>query len=250
MTPGVRTLLFANVAMYVLTVASPAVAQALMLVPVLIPSRPWTVVTYMFLHAGLFHLGFNMLALYFFGPRVEMRLGSGHFFGLYFVSGLVGALASLMTPSAAIVGASAAIFGVMLGYARYWPTDLIFVWGIVPIQARWFVIGMTALSLFAGFGGMQAGVAHFAHLGGFLGGWLYLNGLERRSPAAKFRAAANPGRQPRESLATALERWRKIPLDDLHPVNREEVERLLRKGEGGVALTPQERATLDRFTPR
>ncbi|HUL02030.1 MAG TPA: rhomboid family intramembrane serine protease [Gemmatimonadales bacterium] len=249
MTPGVKSLLVANVAMYVVAVASPAVAQALMLVPMLIPSRPWTVVTYMFLHAGVFHLAFNMLALYFFGPRLEVRLGTAHFFGLYFVSGLVGALASLTTPTAAIVGASAAIFGVMLGYARYWPTDLIFVWGIVPIPARWFVIGMTALSLFAGFGGMQAGVAHFAHLGGFLGGWLYLKWLERYSPAAKFRAAADAPQHPRESLAAALERWRRIPLDNLHPVNREEVERLLRKGEEGPALTPQERAVLDRFTP-
>jgi len=250
MTPGVRALLFANVAMYVLAVASPTVAQALMLVPVLIPERPWTVFTYMFLHAGLMHLAFNMLALYFFGPRVEVRLGSGHFFGLYFVSGLVGALASLLTPSAAIVGASAAIFGVMLGYARYWPNDLIYVWGVVPIQARWFVIGMTALSLFAGFGGMQSGVAHFAHLGGFLGGWAYLTLLERRSPAATFRAAASAPRHRHESPAASLERWRRIRLDDLHPVNREEVERLVRKWEAGLELTPQERATLDRFTPR
>jgi len=246
MTPGVRALLYANIAMYIVAIESPAVAQALMLVPVLIPERPWTVLTYMFLHAGLAHIAFNMIALYFFGPRVELRLGTRHFFYLYFTSGLVGALTSILTPTAAIVGASAAIFGVMLAYARYWPRDLLLVWGIVPIQARWFVIGMTALSLFAGVTGAQSGTAHFAHLGGFLGGWLYLKWLER--PAARFRAMVDAPTHPRESLATSLARWRRIPLDQLHPVNREEIERLLGKAEGGAPLTQQERAVLDRFS--
>ena len=246
MTPAVRALIYANIAMYILATAFPAVGQALMLVPILIPERPWTVLTYMFLHAGLAHIAFNMIALYFFGPRVEARLGTRHFLWLYFVSGLVGALTSIATPTVAIVGASAAIFGVMLGYARYWPRDLLLVWGIVPIQARWFVIGMTVLSLYAGLGGAQAGVAHFAHLGGFLGGWLYLKWMER--PAAKFRAMVSPPAHPRESLAGSLERWRRIRLQDLHPVNREEIERLLRKVDAGAPLTAQERATLDRFS--
>jgi rhomboid family protein len=219
------------------------------MVPALIPQRPWTVVTYMFLHAGLLHLGFNMFALYFFGPRVEARLGGRQFLWLYFISGLVGALGSLIfTPRAPIVGASGAIFGVMLGYARYWPTALMYIWGVVPIQARWFVIGMTALSLFGGFGGLQPGVAHFAHLGGFLGGFVYLSWVDRRSPAARFRA-----REKTSPLdASASEQWAKIRLEELHPVNREEVERLLRKSAaGGVgSLTPDERAVLDRFGPK
>lgn len=248
MTPGVLALLIANVGMYLVTMTFPGVVQALMLVPIWIPERPWTVVTYMFIHAGLWHILFNMIALYFFGPRVEARIGRGQFFGLYFFSGLMGALASLMTPTVAIVGASAAIFGVMLGYARYWPRDLIFIWGIVPVQARWFVVGMTVLSLYAGFGGMEAGVAHFAHLGGFLGGWLYLRGLEFRSRRARVRAGwASPPVRP-ETPGAALERWRAIRLEDLHPVNREEVSRLLQKAaEGTVPLTADERAVLDRF---
>lgn len=251
MTQGVRGLLVANVGMYLITTAFPGVVPALVLVPALIPERPWSVVTYMFLHAGVWHLLFNMLALYFFGPRVEARLGSRQFLLLYFISGLVGALTSLLTPSAAIVGASAAIFGVMLGYARYWPRDLILVWGVLPVQARWFVIGMTAVSLFAGFGGAQPGVAHFAHLGGFLGGWLYVKWLERRSSAARFRALAVQPQGRLESPSAALERWRAIRLEELHPVNREEIERLLRKvAAGNPALTADERAVLERFSRR
>ncbi|HXQ27854.1 MAG TPA: rhomboid family intramembrane serine protease [Gemmatimonadales bacterium] len=248
MTPGVRGLLIANVVVYLLTTAYPGIVPALMLVPVLIPVRPWTVVTYMFLHAGLWHLVFNMLALYFFGPRVEGRIGTQQFFGLYGVSGLLGAITSLATPSAAIVGASAAIFGVMFAYARYWPRDLILVWGIVPIQARWFVIGMTALSLYAGFGGAQAGVAHFAHLGGFLGGWLYVRWLEHRS--GRVRGGAGwPVLSRAQPPGAALARWQAIPLDRLHPVNREEVSRLLQKAAEGGTLTPEEQAVLDRFVP-
>lgn len=250
MTPWVQRLIAINVGMFLLSLALPGVAQALILIPALIPERPWTIVTYMFLHAGVWHLAFNMLALYFFGPRVEARLGGGQFLALYGISGLVGALASLaFTPRAGIVGASGAIFGVMLGYARYWPRALIYIWGVVPIEARWFVIGMTALSLFGGFGGLQAGVAHFAHLGGFLGGFLYLTWVDRRSPAARFRTRlAAPARRD----GSAPEQWAKIRLDELHPVNREEVERLLRKSAqgGSVSLTPDERAVLDRFSPK
>lgn len=252
MTPWVQRLIVVNVGVFLLSTALPAVPEALVLIPALLLVRPWTAVTYMFLHAGLWHLGFNMLALYFFGPRVEARLGGRHFLALYGTSGLVGGLVSLaFTPHAAIVGASGAIFGVMLGYARYWPRALIYIWGVVPIEARWFVIGMTALSLFGGFGGVQAGVAHFAHLGGFLGGFAYLSWLDRRSPAARFRARmAAPADRPHAAPSDAAQ-WTKIRLDELHPVNREEIERLLKKSAtGGIAsLTPEERAALDRFTP-
>ena len=228
----------------------PAVPQLLVLVPALIPVRPWTVVTYMFLHANLWHLLFNMLALFFFGPRVELRLGGRHFLWLYGTSGLVGALTSIIfTPGAPIVGASAAIYGVMLGYARYWPRALIYIWGVVPVQARWFVVGMTALSLFGGFGGAQPGVAHFAHLGGFLGGFVYLSLMERRSPAAQFRAKLATAAD--RSDPNAPERWGRIPLEQLHPVNRAAVEQLLQKlaADGIAGLTPEERTVLDRFSP-
>jgi membrane associated rhomboid family serine protease len=251
-TPWVRRLLAANVAVFLLTMGFPQLPQALVLVPVLIPERPWTVVTYMFLHAGLWHLVFNMIALYFFGPRVEERLGERHFIALYGFSGLMAALVSLVfTPGAAIVGASGAIFGVMLAFARYWPRSLIYIWGVVPVQARWFVVGMTALSLWGGFGGLQPGLAHFAHLGGFLGGFLYLLWFDRRRGSA-MRAFAGAGRVPRaESPDASLARWERIRLDELHPVNRQALEPLLQKvaAGGAASLTPEERVLLDRFSP-
>jgi membrane associated rhomboid family serine protease len=243
----VSVLIFANLAMLVLGESFPGAMGAFVLVPALVVSRPWTLVTYMFLHAGFAHFFFNMLALYFFGPRLELRLGGRRFMGLYLTSGIAGAVMSAVTPFAAIVGASGAVFGVMLGYAHFWPRDPIYIWGLIRVEARWLVVMMTALALFGGVTGAQSGVAHFAHLGGFVGGFLYLRWIELRSPAVQFRAAASEA--PRGSSAD-LERWRRIRPDTLHPVNREEYERVMAKVElgGAPSLTPDERAFLDRFS--
>jgi membrane associated rhomboid family serine protease len=253
MTPWVKRILFANVAMYLLTVARPAVGNLLVFVPALLPTRPWSVVTYMFLHAGIWHIGFNMLALYFFGPAVETRLGGRRFVGLYLSSGVMGALLSIpFTPHAAIVGASGAVFGVMLAFARYWPRQRIYIWAVLPIEARWMVILMTAFSLWSGFGGSRDGVAHFAHLGGFLGGFLYLKWTDWRSPARKFKQKAQVVPPAPRDPEQALERWKRIRREDIHPVNRDEVDRLLDKisREGVKSLTPDERALLERFAGR
>jgi membrane associated rhomboid family serine protease len=248
MTPWVRTLLAANVIMFLLTASMPETFGALVLVPALVLVRPWTLVTYMFLHAGIGHIFFNMLCLFFFGPRVEARLGGQRFIALYLVSGLTGALASsLLSPGAAVVGASGAIYGVMLGYARYWPKDTILIWGVLPVPARGLVIGMTALNLWQGLGGPVAGsgnIANFAHLGGFLGAWAFLVWWERNSPTARFKARASAvGSQ------SDVTRWSGIKGDGLHPVNREEMERLQQKIAAGEAgqLTPDEKAFLNRL---
>ncbi len=248
MTPWVTRLLVANVAMFLVSQAVPGTFAALALVPGLLPLRPWTGFTYMFLHAGFMHLLFNMLGLFFFGPRLEQRVGSGRFIGLYLVSGFAGALLSLATPRVPIVGASGAVFGVFLGYARYWPRSQVLIWGIIPVEARVLVIGMTVLALLGGFGAGQRGVAHFAHLGGFIGGWLFLRWTEARSAAAAFRRASTPQAGPARS--EAVDRWRRIDRSALHPVNAEELERVLAKLEsaGPQDLTPDERAFLDRLS--
>lgn len=250
MTPWVRRLLIANVAMFVVSMAAPAVTNALVLVPAFIPMRPWTVVTYAFLHGGFLHLLFNMIVLYFFGPRLESRLGGNRFLGLYFVSAIVAALASLLTPYVPIVGASGAVFGVLLGFAKYWPHDRIYIYGVLPIEARWLIIILAAWSVVAGVRG-GGNIAHFAHLGGLVGGWLYLKILERRTGARRFRekVSLTSGRRAKRS---DLERWRKIPRDGLHPINQEELDRILKKAEeqGPGSLDRSEREFLERISPR
>jgi membrane associated rhomboid family serine protease len=247
MTPWVRRLLSLNVLAFLVTMARPGLMNQFVLVPALILERPWTILTYQFLHAGLFHLLFNMLGLFFFGPRLEARIGSGHFIRLYLLSGICGAALSIFTPNAAIIGASGAVFGVLFGFARYWPRERIYIWGVLPIEARVLVIVLAGLAIWGGFS-RSGNVAHFAHLGGFVGGWVYLAILQRNSRARKFKKKVEGPAQVRPT-GRDLERWEAVPLESLHPLNREEFLQVLEKARalGPSALTGQERAFLDRF---
>ncbi|HEX3158710.1 MAG TPA: rhomboid family intramembrane serine protease [Gemmatimonadaceae bacterium] len=264
MTPWVRNIIAANVAMFFLQQTVPGLTSALILVPGAVLERPWTLITYMFLHSerGLSHILFNMLGLFFLGPRVESKLGRNGFLGLYFVSGIAGALLSIFTTPAPILGASAAVFGVYLAFARYFPREKLYIWGILPIEARWFVVMMTVLTLWGGFGG-SSGIAHFAHLGGFVGGFLFLFWWDRHSPAASFRrkaaqVAPSTGWQPtrwqpgNDASSADLARWRGIKRDGMHSLNQEELDRVLDKiSAGGLkSLTPDERAFLERMSTR
>ncbi|HKJ93510.1 MAG TPA: rhomboid family intramembrane serine protease [Longimicrobiales bacterium] len=251
MTPWVLRLIIANVAVYILTAASPLLMQFLGFVPAWALYRPWTPITYMFVHAGIWHIGFNMLALFFFGPRVEARMGGRRFLVLYFLSGLGGAALSFITPYTMVVGASGAIFGVLLAFARYWPHERIYIWGVLPVPAAAMVVGLVVISLYLGIRGGGT-VAHFAHLGGFGAGWLYLKWLESRRGHFKRKATPRaPSTLDRVSGKARREEasWRAIDLDSLHEVNREEVDRILRKidDDGADSLTPDERAFMNRM---
>lgn len=249
MTPWVMRLIGANAVMFLLSGLVPGLERQLMFVPAEAHLRPWSAVTYMFLHGGLGHILFNMIALFFFGPRLEGELGARRFLRLYVVSGLAGAaLSFLFAFNAAIIGASGAVYGVLFGFTWFWPRSQIYIWGVFPVEARWLVAGMTALSLFGGFSGGVDGVAHFAHLGGFLGGYLYIRAAApRRDPAVS--AAPAPG--PRID-AGAIGRWKRIRTEGMHAVNREEYGRIMEKLESGGAesLTPAEVDFLERFSGR
>lgn len=247
MTPWVRRLLVANVLAYFVQQTVVGVTQTFWFVPSLILVRPWTVVTYMFLHGDFMHILFNMIGLYFFGPQVEERLGSSQFVRLYFASGIAGALLStLLAPNAPIIGASAGVFGIMLAFAFFWPHAPIYIWGVLPVPARVLVIITTALSLYSGFSGSAGGVADFAHLGGYVGAYLYLKWIER---SQKVRKAAI--RRHLTGPAVPVRNWRAIDLGRVHEVNRDEVNRLLDKinSSGLESLTPQELTFLSHFTP-
>ncbi|HEY0971590.1 MAG TPA: rhomboid family intramembrane serine protease [Gemmatimonadales bacterium] len=247
MTPVVRALLFANVGVFFLQNTMPALARAFVFVPQLALLRPWSIVTYMFLHGSFMHILFNMIALYFFGPRVEERIGSRQFTILYFLSGITGALLSFVfAPSSPIIGASGAVFGVMLAFAYFWPHVQIFIWGILPIPARMLVIITTVLALWGGFGSRGGGIAHFAHLGGYVGAFLYLKWMDRKRHTFKRRVQAAP-----PEAAERAKAYDRIDMSRIHEVNREEVNRILDKisAKGVGSLTPQERVFLSNFVP-
>ena len=252
MTPWVTRLLIANVVAYLVTMNSPGLLNLLAFQPASILREPWTLLTYMFVHdlGGIRHILFNMLSLYFFGPAVEARLGSSRFIALYLVSGLVGAALSFFTPAAYIIGASGAIFGVMFAFASFFPHERIYVWGVLPIQARVFVLIMTVMSLLGAGGLFDPGTAHWAHLGGFVGGWLYLKWSEWRSPRATFRRRVESFEHP--APGNEMERWARISREGLHALNLEELDRVRAKiREHGLrSLTAEERAFLDRLSLR
>lgn len=247
MTPVVRALLIANVAAFFIQAMQPLLASAFVFVPAYALARPWTIVTYMFLHGGMMHLLFNMLGLYFFGPRVEERLGTRRFTVLYFLSGLSGAAASFaFSPASPIIGASAGVFGVMMGFAHFWPHTPIHIWGIIPVPARLLVIITTVLAIWAGFGGTRSGVAHFAHLGGYAGAFLYLKWLDRKRGSFRRKVQSAPA-----AAAQKVESWKTIDKSRIHEVNRDEVDRILDKisAHGIGSLTPQEKIFLSNFVP-
>jgi hypothetical protein len=128
----------------------------------------------------------------------------------------------------------------------FYPRERIFIWGVLPVEARVLVVIMTVISLYSGFRG-GGGVAHFAHLGGYLGAWLYLRWSAARTPASQWQAKVAgppPSRVP-------LGDWRAVDVSRVHEVNRDEVVRILRKleAQGEGSLTTQERVFLGHFVP-
>jgi membrane associated rhomboid family serine protease len=248
-TPWVKRLIIANVIVFFLEQTVRGLIPLFEFTPRYVLYQPWTILTYMFLHDpnGISHILFNMLGLYFFGPRVEERLGSKRFIGLYLVSGIFGAAFSfIFAPFASVVGASAAVFGVMLAFARYWPDVQILFFFFLPMPARFAIMIMAAMALWSGFNGSRGGVADFAHLGGFVGGWLYLVWVERRQGIKKFRTktVAPVGKD-------VLSNYKRINTTSIHEVNRDEVNRILDKisAKGLTSLTAEERLFLSNFVP-
>nr|AIA15515.1 Rhomboid family [uncultured bacterium] len=180
-TPWVQRLIIINAVVWILQLVLPGLTSFLQFVPAGIIYRPWTVVTYMFAHdpTSFWHIAMNMLGLYFFGPPLEARWGSKEFLKFYFICGMGGALLSFLFAHSPIIGASAAVYGVMLGFAMNWPDVPIYIWGIFPVPAKVLVGLFAVFSLYSGITGRDAGVAHFAHLGGFAAAYLYLK-FDRR----------------------------------------------------------------------
>lgn len=149
--------------------------------------QPFQIITHMFMHANLEHLFFNMLMLFFLGPPLEHVLGKKRFLFYYLVAGF-GALAlsllmqymdihyfGMNTVDIPMLGASGAIFGVAVGFAMFFPDSIIqLLIPPIPIKAKYFVLILVAIDLFSGIGRINPGVAHFAHLGGALFGFLMI----------------------------------------------------------------------------
>lgn len=187
MPPITTALIVANVALYLLQQVAPAILLPLALWPLATGSlgqgvafMPWQLVTYAFLHGSILHLAFNMFALYMFGSAIERVLGTRRYLAFYLASVISAAIMQLIVAqlSGAIyptIGASGGVFGLLLAYAMYFPHNRVMLLiPPIPLPARVFVALYAVLELFLGVTGTQQGVAHFAHLGGMVGGYLVL----------------------------------------------------------------------------
>ena len=182
-----KAIIGANVAMFVATTFVPSLTPLLGLVPVAVVEhlRLWQLVTYMFLHGGIFHILFNMLALWLFGAELERTWGTRYFLKFYFVTGIGAGFLTVVFSLlpfefarylyvADIIGASGAIYGLLLAYALYFPDRPIYMYFVFPIPAKIFVLIIGGIALMSSISGVQGGVANATHLGGILVGYLFL----------------------------------------------------------------------------
>ena len=249
MSRWVLRLMIANFAVFLLMAVRIVPAGAIDWLGFMMPgflTRPWSVVTYMFVHGGFMHLFMNMLALFFFGPPLEQKWGSRFFLRFYLVTGLGAAAFSVLlyslTGPTLMVGASGAIFGLLVAFALNWPDAKIFLYFVFPVPAKWFVAGLGALTLLSTVQGSTDGVAHWAHLGGLVTGFVYLRYGERIgrfAHRALYRERPPPTRPP---PPPPPRRRRRVDGDSL-----DEVDRILDKirADGMDSLSARERAFLD-----
>jgi membrane associated rhomboid family serine protease len=201
MPPVTTALIVANVAVFLLQGIAPNIVVPLALWPLAASASgvgasfgPWQLLTYAFLHGGLVHLAFNMFALYMFGSAVEQVFGPRRYL-IYYLVCVVSAAVSQLIVAAMMggiyptVGASGGVFGLLLAYGMYFPNNrVILLFPPIPMPARVFVVVYAVIELYLGVTGSQAGVAHFAHLGGMIGGFIMLRywrisaAIRRRDP--------------------------------------------------------------------
>ena len=257
MTPWVGRLIVANaVVLLLLMTLTPALTGSLAFDPQRPFAEPWTYITYMFVHGSLWHLALNMLLLFFWGTRLEERMGSRVFLLFYLYCGLGGPLLSLLVsaigvPVAPFVGASAAVLGIGVAYVMYWPDSEMIIFPLpMPIKTRYIVIAVIALDFLGAILDTNSMVAHWAHLGGALVGFLYMRVQSYSRPVPVPQSitrervlVSRP--QPTEAVGEQTPKPRPRRRTEKDPVTVE-VDRVLDKisSQGMDSLTPAERKFL------
>ncbi|MFP4379190.1 MAG: rhomboid family intramembrane serine protease [Candidatus Sumerlaeia bacterium] len=195
LSPAVRYILLANVIVFILMVLLTPFSKSITAFFGLLIQRPvlvverfflWQLVTYMFMHADVLHLLFNMLILWFFAPRLEYRWGTQKFLRFYVIvgvgAGLINILASYLTYwggqeeviQIGMLGASGAIYGVLLAYALTWPNDTVLLYFAIPIKIKYLMIILGVFAFLGSVGSSGDGISHVTHLGGILVAFIYL----------------------------------------------------------------------------
>jgi membrane associated rhomboid family serine protease len=268
LTTWVRRLLVANLLVFLVqnTLFTDAtLTNAFAFTPLQAWKQPWTFVTYMFLHAGIPHILFNMLVLWVFGSSVEERMGGRTFFVFYLLCGIGGAVASFPLTQAVrveqVIGASGAVLGVAVAFAWYWPAHPVFIFPLPdPIPAKWLVIFLVAFDLVLALMGASDGIAHLAHLGGVGTALLYLKAQDWRASRGERRGRPLSESSVLVSQPPRVSRSGAVPPSARAPKSRgetdaratAEIDRVLDKiiASGVDSLTPAERKFLTEISRR
>lgn len=209
----------------------------------------WTIGTYMFVHAGFWHLALNMYALWLFGPRVEGEWGSGQFTAYYLLCGFGGWLFHLFfARHGLLIGSSGAVLGVMLAYAARWPTERVVLFGVTPITVPWLVALLTVVILVGGIdANLAMGGTYLTHLGGMVAGWAYLR-MSDSMNLDRFRQRVSPVADEPDDMPRAFPR--SIPRQRAERDVRE-VDEIVRQSQAAVAerATSGQPAAATRLTP-
>ena len=189
LSTAMKALIGANVLVFFVQAFQPAITGMFGLEPSYVVRNfwVWQLGTYMFLHGGVFHILFNMLALWMFGAELERTWGTRYFLKFYFVTGIGAGILTVLFSllpfgvsqqlyGSIVIGASGAIYGLLLAYALYFPDRPIYMYFVFPIPAKIFVLIMGVLAFYASFAGAGGGIANATHLGGILVAYLYLKG--------------------------------------------------------------------------
>lgn len=245
MTRVVQALIVVNVAVAFLqaTIVQPAELAALFAFREGPLSRTWwTAFTYMFLHAGLLHLAFNLYTLWIFGPRLEALWGARGFAVFFLWCGLGGAVFhAVLGGGAPMVGASAAVYGTMLAYALQWPKDEIYLFAVLPMRVVTLVALLVAVDLMRGLAG-GGGTAYFAHLGGVAFAYLFLKKPQHMS-VDQLRQRVSPAPDVGDDIS---------PRTASRPPrsrNRDEVDEIVAQSKAAVAKRPSRLASSKRQEP-
>jgi membrane associated rhomboid family serine protease len=282
LTPAVQALIAINLAvMFVqITIFGGRYPSLLAFDANALPGRWYTAVTYLFAHAGVVHLLGNAYALFLFGPRVERSLGTRKFVWFYFLCGLGGVVFQLLfIRSGALIGSSAAVFGVMTAFAMQWPDDEVYLMFVVPLRTRSLVAGLLVFNLVMGLIGTTSGgldIAYFAHLGGVLAAYIFIRmGSAQGIDLGRQRVANLPDTdEPPRAIPRNMPRRERVDeIDDVVAKSKaimakrtasttpaaprprakaDELNRVLDKilAEGIDSLTAAERQTLEEMSKR
>lgn len=252
--------MIANAAVYVVTLFAPTLVTYLAFDYAQVLTRPWTIITYMFVHdqRSIFHILINMLMLFFFGPPLEAQWGGKEFIKYYTICGVGAAFFSLIFREGPVIGASGAIYGVMLAYALNWPNSLIWIYAIFPIKAKYLVLILGAISFYSAYWavrGASDGIAHFAHLGGLVVGFVYVKkgweigvwfeAIKKRLSKRRLRVISGGRDDAPDSRRRSKRAAEEAKIHDV-------IDRILDKirDEGLDSLTPEERRFLDEYSRR